>query len=167
MRATSPSRRLTNARRVWGRVGGAWVGRERSPPRGRPPTNAAAAAVAQSRRARQRVAAQEVPERATAAARERHDQPVPVPGPRAAPVELRRIHLDVRREPRPRLVVREEVAPFPQEQVVEQGLYLRHADLLAAQQLLELPARARVWHDGAALRVDERRADVAEVERVV
>ena len=60
----------------------------------------------------------------------------------------------------------EEVAAFPQEHLVEQRLDLRDGDGLAPLQLLELPAGGRVRHDGAGLRVDERRADVAEVEGV-
>ena len=91
---------------------------------------------------------------------------MPVPCPRPAAVELGRADLHLAREPRPRLIAGEEVAAFPQEHVVEQRLDLGNGDELALLQLLELPAGGRLRHDGAGLRVDERRTDVAEVEGV-
>jgi hypothetical protein len=60
----------------------------------------------------------------------------------------------------------EEVAAFPEEHLIEQRLDLGNRDGLALLQLLEQPAGGRLRHDGACLGVDERRADVAEVEGV-
>ena len=88
--------------------------------------------------------------------------PVPRPGPAA--VELRRVDVDLDRETRPRLLVRQEVAALSQEHVVEQRLDLRDAHGLPPLHVRELPARRCLRHQGARLRIDERGADVAEVE---
>jgi hypothetical protein len=103
------------------------------------------------------------PEQRAAAVAERDDQPVAVPGPRSASVELRRVDVDVAREPLPRLVVGEEVATLPLELVVEQRLDLRDADRRALPQLVELPAGRRVRHDALGGRVVRLRRDVLEV----
>ena len=95
-----------------------------------------------------------------------NDQPVPVPRPRPAAVQLRRVDVDLARKPRPRLVVGEEVAAFPQEHLVEQRLDLGNGQRRPLLHFLELPAGGRLRHDRAGLRVDEGRADVAEVEGV-
>jgi hypothetical protein len=106
------------------------------------------------------------PEQRTLAVLQRDDQPVAVPRPRPAAVELRRVDVDVPLEPGPRLLVGEDVAAFPQKDLVEQRLDLSDAHGLALAHLPESPPRGRLRHECARLRVDERGADVAEVEGV-
>ena len=89
-----------------------------------------------------------------------------VPRPRPSAVELRRIDVDVVGEPRPRLLVGEEIAALPEKHVVEQRFQLGEAHELALKQLVEPPARRRLRHHYARVRIDERRADVPEVEGV-
>jgi hypothetical protein len=91
---------------------------------------------------------------------------VAVPRPRPAAVELRRVDVDVPLKPGPRLLVGEDVAAFPQKDLVEQRLDLSDAHGFALAHLLESPPRRRLRHEGTRLRVDERGADVAEVEGV-
>ena len=104
------------------------------------------------------------PEQRPLSVLERNEQPVPVPRPRPVAVELRRVDVDVDAEPCPRLLVREEIAALPQEHLVQQGLRLGEGHGLASEHVLELPARGRLGHERAGLRVDERTADVPEVE---
>ena len=60
----------------------------------------------------------------------------------------------------------EQVTALPQEHLVQQGLRLGEGHGLAAAHVLEPPARRRVRHEHARLRVDQRSADVPEVERL-
>ena len=79
---------------------------------------------------------------------------------------MRRVEVDVAREPRPCLVVREKVAAFPQEHLVEQRLDLGGGQGGARPQLVEVPAGRRLQRDRAGLPADQSRADVAEIEGV-
>ncbi len=89
---------------------------------------------------------------------------MPVPGPRPAPVQLGGENVDVGRETRIRLGVREEEAALTLELLVEERLDLRDGHARAREHLSETPAGHGAWHERSRVGVDERGTDVVEVE---
>src|SRR5262249_8994841 len=80
-------------------------------------------------------------------------------------VQLRRNNVDIGHETRARLRVREQEAALALELRIEEGFDLSDGHPRAREHLVEAPAGDSLRHEQAGVGIDERGADVVELER--
>jgi len=97
---------------------------------------------------------------------ERDDEPVPVPRPRAAAVQLRAVDEDLGREAAPGLVVREQEAALDLELRVEERRDVGERHPRRERLVAERPADGGLRLEPARRRLDELDRHVLEAERV-
>ena len=94
------------------------------------------------------------------------EQPVVVPRPRPAPVQLRHVQPPAEGDAAFRLGVRHEIAAFDLERRVEQPFDLGKEDLAGPSDLLEPPADCGARLEARGLRIAQRREHVFESQCV-